>query len=120
MPAVHEVEIVRRVHHPSPAEPRAGLAPIQDVLKLWLKTNKVSRRVDESALFEQWKEIVGPGIAEHTRVIDAADGELVVEVNSAPLLQELSTYYERELLESFRQVKAFAGVQKLRFRPGAF
>jgi predicted nucleic acid-binding Zn ribbon protein len=103
-----------------PIAPRGGLAPIDEILKRWLKQNKATKRVNEGAIFSRWKDIVGDAIADRTRIVDVIHGELIVEVDSAALLNELSTYYRREILESIRQIDEFQGIHKLRFRAGSF
>lgn len=108
-----------------PVAPRGGMAPIDQIIKRWVKQNKVSRRLDDKAVFGRWndalwKRIVGDEIAGRTRIVDVVRGELIVEVDSAPLLNELSTYYRQEMLESLRAVKEFQGIHKLRFRTGSF
>lgn len=96
------------------------MTAIDQVLKHWLKQHKVSARVKEESIFQRWTEIVGDEIAANTRVIEVGGGELVIEVNSAPLLNELSTYYRQEILESIRKIEEFGGIHKLRFRAGSF
>jgi hypothetical protein len=41
-------------------------------------------------------------------------------VNSAPLLNELSTYYAPQILESLHEAEEFRTVHRLRFRAGCF
>jgi len=101
-------------------EGKKGGAYIEDLIKRWMKENKASARVDPAATFERWKEIVGEELARSTRIVDVSAGELVVEVNSAPLLNELSTYYRQEILDSLHEHDEFRGIQKLRFRAGSF
>ena len=100
--------------------PRGEMTSIDKVLKHWLKLNKASARVDDEAIFQRWKDIVGEEIAACTRVVEVGGGELVVEVSSAPLLNELSTYYRQEILESIRKIEEFRGIHKLRFHTGSF
>lgn len=103
----------------SATEPRAGLASIREVLERWVRRNSVTRRAEESSVFGRWREVVGNELAECTRVVEISDGELVVEVFSAPLLNELSTYYRHEILESLRQTEELRGLRGLRFRAGS-
>ena len=44
----------------------------------------------------------------------------VVEVDSAPLLGELSAYYREEIMNSLRQSEGFPNLQDIRFRAGNF
>ena len=97
-----------------------GEAHVADILKRWLRDNKATARLDPGAGFTLWKEVVGEEIGERTRVVEIKNGEMIVEVDSAPLLNELSTYYCEEILESLRQREEFRGVHKLRFRAGSF
>jgi predicted nucleic acid-binding Zn ribbon protein len=91
-----------------------------ELVKRWMKENQVEERTDPESVFSRWRDVVGDEIADHTRVVDARQGELVVEVDSAPLLNELSTYYSKEILESLKEHEEFRGIQKLRFRSGSF
>jgi hypothetical protein len=76
--------------------------------------------VDREGLSQRWKEVVGDEIASQTRIIDLRGGTLVVEVRSAALLQELSTYYLSEILESLRERDGCGEVKEVRFRAGSF
>jgi len=96
-----------------------GMAPIQDILKGWRKKVRASWHAGPP-LHEEWKRAVGEEIARHTRVIELSGGELLVEVDSSPLLNELSTYSREEILGSLQNLESFRGVRKLRFRAGSF
>lgn len=94
--------------------------PIGTILDRWLRRERVRRRFDPSGVFRRWKEVVGETIASRTRVTDLDGGVLVVEVNSAVLLQELSTFYREEILESLREIEEFGSIRDIRFRVGSF
>lgn len=100
--------------------PRRGLEPIDTILSRWMKVNRLRGRFDRETLGRRWKEVVGSSIGCQTRVIDLTSGVLTVEVNSAALLQEISTYYRGEILESLLQLGEFQGIREVRFRPGTF
>lgn len=91
-----------------------------DLVRRWMRENRAADRLDPESVFRKWKEVVGDQIAERTRVVDFRRGELVVEVDSAPLLNELSTYYREEILHSLKEREEFRGIQRIRFKPGAF
>jgi hypothetical protein len=101
------------------AQAARGVASVGEVLRGWLKENKVRERIAASSIFTKWKQIVGEEIGARTRVIEAAAGELVIEVDSSALLNELSTYYRQEILDSLHQTEEFRGIQKLKFRSGS-
>ncbi len=102
--------------------PTTGKREFESIDKLvdrWLKANRVSDRIDREAIYARWPEVVGESIAAYTRVVDLRGDVLHVEVGSAALLQELSTYYRDEILESIRRFDDFANVRDVRFRAGS-
>lgn len=99
---------------------KQGEAHVSEILKKWLKHNRVSERLEEGNCFSRWKEVVGEDLAQNTRVVEVRNGEMIVEVSSAPLLNELSTYFREEILDALREREEFRGVHKLRFRAGSF
>ena len=98
---------------------KRGADAIGNIVDRWLKTNRVRQRVDAQSLFGKWRAIVGERIARRTRVVDLRGGELLIEVSSAALLGELSTYYSQDILESLQAEEEFRGVTSLRFRSGS-
>ena len=97
-----------------------GLEPIEKILERWMRANRVRQRVDRDSVFGKWKEVVGEAMSERSRVVDCAGGLLTGEVDSAPLLHELSTYYRRELLDKLRRLEGFPNLSDIRFRAGTF
>ena len=98
---------------------KPGTDAVGDIVDRWLKQNRVRQRVDTQSLFGKWRTIVGERISRRTRVVDLRGGELIVEVSSATLLGELSTYYRQEILESLQAEEEFRGVKSIRFRSGS-
>lgn len=105
------------------------MAPIEQLLGQWLEATRAkdrARRPGETrggareTLFARWQDVVGDEIAASTRVIDVRAGELIIEVASAALLNELATYYKAQILESLRDVEGFRGIHEIRFRAGSF
>ena len=101
-------------------DPRGGLASIKEILKRWIKDNRGAGQADKEKLSECWKQLVGEEIATHTRITTFSRGDLLVEVDSASLLNELSTYFQKDILESLRLLHEFQGIHKIRFRTGSF
>jgi hypothetical protein len=60
-----------------------------DVLKSWLKDDKVKHKLMQAKVVNGWASICGSFIAEHTTRVYLHNSELVVTVNSAPLRHEL-------------------------------
>lgn len=75
----------------------------------------IAREVIEAA----WRRAVGPEIAAQSAVRGLARGVLEVEVESAALLQELATFYRRDILAALKgRGAALADVTELRLRLG--
>jgi predicted nucleic acid-binding Zn ribbon protein len=55
-----------------------------------LRSYGLGPKLDEVKLIKVWEEVVGPMIAKHSRNIYFREGTLHVELDSAPLKQELS------------------------------
>ncbi len=95
-----------------------GVEPIEVVLDRWLRRNRAHTRIDTGSLYRRWSDVVGEAVATQSRVVDLTAGVLVVEVDSAPLLQELSTYYREEILASLRRLDCAENITDIRFRAG--
>ena len=93
---------------------------LEDILRRWLKENNLGATLGRAEIERCWKDTVGGEVAERTRVVDLKGGTLVVEVDSAPLLGELSAYYREEITQSLRQSAGFPNFQDIRFRAGSF
>ena len=89
-----------------------------ELLDRWLKKNGARQRVDAASLYGRWRDVVGEELSRETRVVDVRAGELIVEVSSSALLNEISTYGRQEILESIRGIEEFRGVKTVRFRLG--
>ena len=89
-----------------------------DLVDSWLKKNRARERVDAASLFGRWRDVVGEELSRKTRIVDVRGGELIVEVSSSVLLNELSTYGREDIMESLRGIDEFRGVKTIRFRIG--
>jgi predicted nucleic acid-binding Zn ribbon protein len=110
-----------REHGPLKAPPMDEHAAedISSIISRWLVRSRARERLGKSSIFGRWPEIVGEEIASSTRPVRLAGGVLTVEVASAPLLQELSTYRRREILEALRTRPEFRTIRDIRFRAGS-
>jgi len=97
-----------------------GPEVLEDILRRWLKENSLDTSLGRVQLEKCWKDTVGDEVADRTRIVDLRGGTLVVEVDSAPLLGELSAYYREEIMSSLRQSEGFPNFQNIRFRAGNF
>jgi len=66
-----------------------------------------------------WGEVVGPALAERTRVTAVAEGRIRVEVASAALKHDLAVFRREEILEGLRRRLPDLSLRDLSFRVGA-
>jgi hypothetical protein len=101
-----------------------GMTAIGDALRAWAKQTRARERAaaapDGRSVFDAWRRVVGEEVAARTRVVEWRGGELLVEVSSAPLLNELSTYFAAQILESLHEAEELRTVHRIRFRAGSF
>ena len=60
----------------------------------FLKTSNLSGKLAEQKVIDGWEKIMGKMIAKYTRQISIYDKKLFLQIDSAPLKQEL--FYSRE------------------------
>lgn len=89
------------------------------MLKTFLRQSGLGARRRDEAVFGAWNEAVGPEMARRAVPVRFRRGELLIEVDSAPRLQELKNFTG----ETYRrEVNARLGaelVRKLAFKPRA-
>ena len=76
------------------------------------------RKQDRLRLERAWAEAIGEDRANQTRVAGLRRGVLEIEVGNGVLLQELTHFHKRELLELVRTKLPNLTVTDLRFRAG--
>ena len=110
-----------REHGPAKSPPvdEHAAEAISSIISRWIVRSRARERLGKGSIFGRWPEIVGEEIASATRPVRLASGVLTVEVASAPLLQELSTYRRLEILEAMRALPEFRTIRDIRFRAGS-
>ncbi len=98
-------------------EPEKGPERLGDVLGRLFTLRGWGRRQGRLQLEQVWLEVAGEH-AKQTRVGALRRGVLEVEVGSAVLLQELSHFHKRRLLEALRARLPGTKLTDLRFRAG--
>ena len=63
---------------------------ISDVLNEFIQSNKLQPRIDQIAVKEAWKNLMGNGVNNYTKNIMLKNNTLYVELTSAVLREELS------------------------------
>ena len=87
---------------------------MRELLDGYLDRSGLRAGVEAAAVFSEWPEMVGPGIAAVTRVERISDGVLVVAVRTSAWLMELNMM-KRELM-----ARVNAGRGEGRFRQIVF
>ena len=64
--------------------------PLKDVINELLEKYKLSEKIDEVTLMEQWQELMGKMISQHTKKIYLNKRRLYIEVSSSVVRSELA------------------------------
>lgn len=98
--------------------PQRGPENLGEILSRLFTARGWGRRQDRLHLEKAWAEVVGPEYAGQTRVGNLRRGVLEVTVGNAVLLQELTQFHRRRLLEQLRKRLPNTPLTDLRFRTG--
>src|SRR3954453_20182700 len=102
-----------RRYRPDPGPEKLG-----EILSRLFTARGWGRRSERLHLERAWAEAAGPDIAARTRLGTLRRGVLEVQVGNAALLQELSGFHKRRLLEQLRRRLPTTPLGDLRFRAG--
>ncbi|MEN8148484.1 MAG: DUF721 domain-containing protein [Planctomycetota bacterium] len=86
------------------------------ILERVLKEKGLHRPKELTEIDLAWRDVAGPEVSAETVVLGFRAGVLTIEVASAPLLSELTTYQREELLAALRTRWTGTYVQDIRFR----
>src|SRR2546421_9573727 len=101
-------------------DPDKGPERLAEILGRLFTARGWGRRQGRLHLERAWAEAAGPEYARHTRVVALRRGVLEVEVANAVLLQELTHYHKKRLLQAVRGRLSNTTLTDLRFRAGAW
>jgi predicted nucleic acid-binding Zn ribbon protein len=104
-----------RINQPDPGPERIG-----EVLSRLFAQRGWGRRSARQQLEDAWQKVIEPAHEPHTRVAGLRRSVLEIEVNDAVLLQELSSFHRRKLLEKLKLALPSSGIKELRFRAGTW
>lgn len=99
-------------------KPEKGPERLAEVLSQLFTARGWGRRQDRLHLERAWEDAAGPQFAPQTRVGTLRRGVLEVTVGNAVLLQELTHFHRRRLLEQLRKRLPNTPITDLRFRSG--
>ncbi|WP_298781703.1 DUF721 domain-containing protein [uncultured Polaribacter sp.] len=63
---------------------------IQDLMQNFIKENNLSNGMQKIKVEETWVDMMGPGVATHTRSVKLRNKTLIIELTSSVLREELS------------------------------
>ena len=86
--------------------------PLRELIDKMLRSYGLGPKLDEVKLIKCWESVVGPMISKHTKNIYFREGDLYVEIDSAPLRQELS-FAKSKLVDKVNQEMGKKLVHKL-------
>jgi predicted nucleic acid-binding Zn ribbon protein len=98
--------------------PQRGPEKLAEILSRLFTARGWGRRQDRLHLEKAWQESAGKEVAEQTRVAQLRRGVLEITVGNAVLLQELTHFHKRRLLEQLRRRLPNTPITDLRFRAG--
>ena len=93
-------------------------APLGAILREALKASRIDVDLDAHRIWQQWKDVVGPTIAENTRPQAVKGKLLLVNVSSAPWMQQLQ-FLKSELIEKLNDTLGKEVVGDIRFKIGS-
>ncbi|MBX9681161.1 MAG: DUF721 domain-containing protein [Gemmataceae bacterium] len=104
-----------KIHQPDKGPERLG-----DILGKLFTARGWGRRSARMQLERAWAEVTNARERQATRVVRLQRGVFEVEVNDSILLQEMSNFGKRRLLEKLKKQLPGSAVKELRFRAGAW
>ena len=96
----------------------SSLRTMQSVLQSLLSRGKFAESMRQAQLHQAWQETVGPKSGARSRPLSLSKGRLLIGVDSAPLMQELSMQTEA-LLASMKAKLTLEQVLVVRFKAQA-
>jgi len=93
---------------------KAEPTSLKDAIDQMYDTYNLKRKVDEGTIIAYWEKIMGVPVSKRTTNLFFRDKKLIVELNSAPLKQEL-TYSKPKILELFAKEVGVGVVEEVVF-----
>ena len=98
---------------------RTGPKPISKILRDVLKSCGLNNRLEERSLLLNWRDVVGPDIAAHSRAVDIQDGVLTIDADHGAWRQELCLLIP-QIIQKFNAMYGEDAVKEVQwlYRPG--
>jgi predicted nucleic acid-binding Zn ribbon protein len=94
---------------------RSNENPVSEVIDLFLKQYGLNNRYKEFRLLQSWNELMGPMIAKHTKDVKMFNGILYVDLDSAPMRNELS-FAKTRIIKNLNEEAGEEIVKEMVFR----
>ena len=91
--------------------------PLGAILQQAIKASRINVDLDAHRLWKEWKDVVGPLIAQNTRPGAIKEKFLLVNVSSAPWMQQLQ-FLKPELIKKLNETLGKEVVGDIRFKIG--
>lgn len=101
-------------------KPDPGPENLKEVLGRMFTLRGWGRRSGRAHLENAWAKAVDEAAQNRTRIVSLKRGVIEVEVNDAILLQELTSFHRRRLLEVLKKSLPNESVKDLKFRRGTW
>lgn len=93
-----------------------GPEPVGEILARLFASRGWGRKSERQRLEQAWSDAVGPDLARLTRVGTLRRAVLEIEVRNAILVQEMSLFHKKQLLERLRRNLPGIRLADLKFR----
>ncbi len=93
-----------------------GPEPLKDVIAQLFVSRGWGRTSERKRLEDAWAKAAGEIVAGQSRVLAIKRGVLEIEIRGGVLLQELSSFHKRKLLEAMKTLLPGQALKDLRFR----
>ena len=100
--------------------PADEATPVGKALDAFLKASGLADSLSKRGIRDTWRETVGNEVCEHTRVAGLRKNILIIEVDSAPWLNELAGFYKATILKEVQRKLPGERIQDIQFRAGSF
>lgn len=104
-----------KIHRPDP-----GPEPLGDILGKLFAARGWGRRSARMQLERAWAEVADERQRQASRVVQLKRGVFEVEVNDSIVLQEMSNFGKRRLLDKLKKQLPGTPIAELRFRAGTW
>lgn len=101
---------------PTTIDRGVGITPLGDAVRRYISAAGLGQRRKDAAVYAAWDDAVGPELARTARATSFSKGQLVVEVASSALLQELVGFNGEDLKQRANALLDRPHIRRVTFR----